>query len=414
MSEDFRRRKFDDDDREAVRVLINRFWILREQDPQLYRFVRERLPHIKHYFLDRYGYRIIDHRHFIKLEKVPAQPRAWMGIADFSHIRDYMFLSCLLAFLDERQVDEQFLLSQVCESFAEMIEGDPLVEPDHHRAPVNWQNWEQRKSLVRVLAFAVTRGIVREVDGSVSRFARDQDNEVLYEVPVVARYFAISYPQELSQFDQLDNLLAATDTQENPGQARRHRLHRALLLTPAFYRHEAEEEDFLYLRSQRHRMRDDFEARTPYQYEFNQHVALLAVKEQAHFYQTLPNKTGLSAVMLLFAGAVARRQREAEMTADAYGRLALTTADFAGLVADCRAMDRHGWAKVYRDMSPTKMTETLQAALAEWNLLEFGKDGIVYLLPALVRLVGCYPKRYLEEQGRREGREGASALEGQA
>ena len=408
MSEDFRRRKFDEDDREAVRLLLEHFWILRDRMPAEYSFVRSRLPHLKHYFLDRYGYRIIDHRHFIKLEKIPATPRAWMGIESLTSRRDYVVLCCLLAFLDERQVDEQFLLSQVCEVVKELYPGEEDADPESPRAPLNWESWEHRKSLVRVLNLAVSRGLVRQVDGQVERFARDAESEVLYEVPVVARYFPISYPQELSRFHTLADLLAGTDHVEDRLQSRRHRLHRELLLTPAFFRHEAEPEDFAYLRSQRNRMRDDFENRTPYRMALSKHTAMLVVHEQSHRHHTFPNKKSITDLILLFAATVRDAFEATKPELDAEGRWPITTVTMENLLHQCREKTAHGWSKAHRELSPAQFGKLLRRELRDWNMIvEAPEQALVYLCPTLVRRVGRYPSEFTAqhtEEGKKTGK----------
>lgn len=80
---------FDDVAKEGLIALLENFWILREQDPETYQIIRDRENALKDYVLDKLGYPLIVHGHFAKLEKIPAQPEAWMGIEIFQQPRDY-------------------------------------------------------------------------------------------------------------------------------------------------------------------------------------------------------------------------------------------------------------------------------------------------------------------------------------
>ena len=115
MQIDKRSHIFDEKAKEAAEHLLEQFWILRDQEPEKYQLVREREQALRNYFLDKMGFRLILHRHFAKLEKVPAEPESWMGIQSFKHTRDYVLLCCLMGYLENKTVDEQFLLSTLCE-----------------------------------------------------------------------------------------------------------------------------------------------------------------------------------------------------------------------------------------------------------------------------------------------------------
>jgi len=150
------RNVFDHQAREAAEHLLEQFWILRDEEPEKYQAVREREQVLRTYFLDKPGFRLVLHRYFAKLEKIPAEPESWMGIQDFQQARDYAVLCCLLAYLEGKAVDEQFLLSELCEELRTFYPGEDTLD---------WTHYEHRKSLVRVLRKAAELGIVKVVDG---------------------------------------------------------------------------------------------------------------------------------------------------------------------------------------------------------------------------------------------------------
>ncbi len=241
MASDVRVGKFDDNDREAVGYLLDKFWILREREPEIYQMVREREQKLRDYFFDKCGFHLIMHREFVKLEKIPASAESWMGIEEFKHPRDYVLLCCLLAYLENKSVDEQFLLSDLCESLLALYPANQSTgEQD-----MNWESYECRKSLVRVLAFSTDLSIVSKVDGEINSFNNSKDNEVLFEVPIMSRYFLRSYPKDLFQFSSQNELIQAEyngDDDQLIGRSRKYRVYRQLLLSPIFDKYDAKEE----------------------------------------------------------------------------------------------------------------------------------------------------------------------------
>lgn len=108
--------------RRCIRLLIERFWITREDDEELYYLIKDNEAEIKPFFRDTFRYRLIITHELVKLEKVPIKTYNWMGNKDiknqtiFRRQRDFVFLFCLLAFLEGEGKDDQFSLQNICEA----------------------------------------------------------------------------------------------------------------------------------------------------------------------------------------------------------------------------------------------------------------------------------------------------------
>lgn len=385
--------KFDDDDREAAYYLLENFWILRDRQPEVYQLIHEREQKLRNYFSDKCGFQLIFNRQFAKLEKIPDKPESWMGVAGFQQCRDYALLCCLLAFLEEKSVDEQFLLSDLCETLL------AVYPPDKETGElvINWESYEWRKSLVRVLTMAVDYGIVLRVDGDIAGFTSSAESEALFEVPITARYFLRSYPKDLHQYDSLDAIITAGVPEEDEltGRSRKQRVYKQLLLTPGFERHEAKEEDFLYLRNMRNRLREDIEDHTWFRFELYKDEALLTVPAEKRFQMTtFPDRTGMSSVMLHFAATVRDTMQSAEKKPGEKG-LALTPIEFDRLLDVCRRSVGSGWTKEYRDISSNKMANELLNQLTGWKMARRDVElDLIVLSPLLGRTIGVYPDDY--------------------
>lgn len=181
-------------DEKALGLLLEKFWVLRAKEPELYQTVREREKVLPRYVDDKLGFDLIVHQHFIKLEKIPVEAKNWMGIQDFQEPRDYAMFCCALAFTENRSVDEQFLLSDICEDIKDLYPGE---------FPLDWTNYNHRRSLVRVIKFLEKYSLLKSVEGEIDHFAMNAEQEVLYETTVYARYFMRSYPKDLFEYDSV-------------------------------------------------------------------------------------------------------------------------------------------------------------------------------------------------------------------
>lgn len=374
---------FDEKTEQALGILFEQFWVLRQEEPESYQLIREREKTLKKYVSEKFGFDLIVHQHFIKMDKIPVDPKSWMGIQDFAEPRDYAIFCCGLAFTEKRSVDEQFLLSDIAEEIQEIYPGD---------IPLEWTNYQHRKSLVRALKKMVDFRIIKLVDGDIELFANHEEHDVLYEVTVYARYFMRSYPDDLFQYNSIDEILES-EWERHQQDARRKRVYRKLMFSPVVYRENEEDPDFAYIRNYRNRLRDDLEEHTPFQLEVFKNAAMLVLPERKERYQLFPNQKAISNVALHFQAHL--RKRIDTYSINALGELKLTRTDFTQLIEEVKKRYGHGWSKKYRDMSYTAVAEELLQFCKEWELAYVEEDsGMIVLQPAIARMIGTYPKDF--------------------
>ena len=93
-------------------ALLENFWIIKEQDKDLYQQVKDALPVLKPVIENKLGYRLVVTPYLIKMEKVPGRAEEWMGIPGFDQPLEYALLP-FTNFLEDYGAQEQFILSQV-------------------------------------------------------------------------------------------------------------------------------------------------------------------------------------------------------------------------------------------------------------------------------------------------------------
>ena len=143
-----------------LEVLLNKRWVLKAQEKELYYKVRDSLGEIRHFASDKLGCQVIENSLLVKLEKIPAVPESFMGVEVFTSKEEYGFLCVLLMFLEDKDAEDQFILSQLTEYIAGNMPGET----------VDWTVYTNRRRLIKVLRYAQSQGLLKVTDGSDDLF----------------------------------------------------------------------------------------------------------------------------------------------------------------------------------------------------------------------------------------------------
>lgn len=382
-----REEQFDENAVDALGRLFEQFWILREDEPEVYLQIRDREQKLKRYVQEKFGLELTVHQYFVKLEKIPVEPQGWMGIQSFQEPMDYAIFCCTLAYTEQKGIDEQFLLSDLAERIQELYPGE---------FPLDWTNYKHRQSLVRALHEVVALRLIKTIDGNLQLFQASEGEEVLYEVTVHSRYYMRSYPDDLFQFHSMEELLAQ-EWKRQPDDQRRKRVYRKLMMMPFVYRKGEDDQDFAYIRNYRNRLRDDFEQHTPFRLEVFKNVAMLTLPDPKKRYTLFPDSKGIVDVAL-HTMAILRDNRPA-LAISELGTVRMPASRFDAYVRQTKEQYGHGWGKKYRDETPEETAVQIIMLWQEWNMAEFDEDTrILTILPGAARLTAFYPVDYEQKK----------------
>lgn len=381
---------FDQTQQEALGLLFEQFWILRDEDPFSYQLIRENEKALKRYLSDKFGFSLIVHKDFIKLEKVPVEPKTWMGLQDFQHPRDYVLFCCALAYLENRSVEDQFLLSEFTNELETLYPGEFSLD---------WTNYQHRQSLVRVLKKMVEEKCIREVDshsGGIEEFARSENQEVLYQATIYSRYYMRNHPHSLKECRTIEDILKM-DWERNQDDSRRKRVYRQLFFEPVMYRKSEEDPDFDYIRRYRNRVREDIEEHTPFELQLTKNASMLTLTDQKQQYVSFPDRKAISLITLHMQAYL--REKSEDYSVNAFGQIRLTFVQFEQIIERIRTIYKKGWSIEYREKADLKKTAMdVLTHLEEWSFAEIEEDtGLIILLPAVIRMIGQYPEDFEEE-----------------
>lgn len=368
------------------RTLLENFWICKDTDKETYYRVKRDIPNFQRFIREQLGWKLIHTENLLKLEKRPAHAEAFMGIGEFTEIRDYCILCVVLMYLEDKEEQEQFLLSELIDYVETQLKA---------YMPVDWTSFTQRKSLVRVLQYMEKLQMLRVYEGRSEAFSSETGQEVLYENTGYSKYFATSFSTDISGFGSWEDFEKTDfeEFQENRGALRVNRVYRQLAVCPAMFWENSEDADSLYLKNQRQWVARYMKENVGGNLDIYKNMACFSLEGNDCFGSVHPRDAMLSELVLLICGRIRKEVLEGRLKKREDECVYTTRERLSDLILDCRRECGAGWSKEYREMDEERLVEAVFGYMAAWLMLREEETGLV-ILPSAGRLAGVYPEDF--------------------
>ena len=370
-----------------LEALLEKRWILKTEDKELYYKVRDSIGEIRRFATDKMGCQVIENSLLVKMEKIPAIPESFMGIEEFTSREEYAFLCILLMFLEDKDAEEQFILSQLTEYVSANMPGQP----------VDWTLYTSRRRMVKVLRYAVAQGIVKVTDGSDDVFMDEESGEVLYENTGASRYFMRNFSRDIMEYTRPEDFRESDwfEMNEDRGIARRHRVYKRLLFSVGMYRNAGAEEDFEYLKYYGRRLAEDLEQNFDCQVHIHKGSAFLLSGEDCHIGTTFPGNNALSDILLLCCAKIREKVESGVWKTGNDDTIRVEKIEFEQMLREVKAESGLGFTKNYREMPEGEFVREIMENLERWTFIKCEeKDHQVIIYPSAGKMTGCYPDDY--------------------
>ena len=366
-----------------IRTLFERFWICKDTEKELYYKVKREMPEFQRFVREQLGWKLIYTDNLLELEKRPAHAEAFMGITEFTEIRDYCILCVVLMYLEDKEEQEQFLLSELIT----YVETQLKVFME-----VDWTSFAQRKSLVRVLQYMEKLQMLRVYEGKSEAFGAEVGQEVLYENTGYSKYFATSFPTDISEYQSWEDFEKADfeEVQEDRGSARINRVYRQLSVCPVMYWEKNDDADALYLKNQRQWISKYLRENLGGNLEIYKNMACLTLENDDCYGTVHPRDAMLPEAVLLVCQKIQDDLAIGKLEKTENERIFMSRKKFADLVHECRDKWLAGWSKEFREMDEKKLLETIVKYMEDWLMIRCENEQIV-IYPVTGRLSGVYP-----------------------
>lgn len=374
-----------------LEYLLNHRWILKSENKELYYRIRDALGELRKFSMEKMGSQIIDNSLLIKMEKIPVIPEDFMGIEQFSSKEEYAYLCVLLMFLEDRDAQEQFVLSQLTEYISGVFSGEIT----------DWTFYTNRRRLIRVLRYAVTQGLLQITDGSDDEFMDDASGDVLYENTGACRYFMRTFSKDIMKYTQPEDFEESDwfDVDEDRGLARRHRVYKRLLFCPGMYRMDGSEEDFEYLKYYGRRVAEELETLFDCHVHIHRGSAFLLAGENCRMGAEFPANNAISDILLLCFGKIREKIESGMWKIQKDEMCQISLLEFETLLKEVKNEYGAGFTKNYREMPDGEFVNTILDEMQRWMFLK-KESGMpeVRISPSVGKLQGNYPSDYMEEK----------------
>lgn len=373
------------------RALLDRFWVTRAEDRELYFSLKRALPDFRRLVNELLGWNLVVNESVVKLGKVPPRAMPWMGIQSFQEPLDYCLLCALLLFLSDLDDGAPILLSsltQAIETFLSEVQ------------PVDWTRFPHRKSLVRVLQYAQEVGLVLVYDGNSALFSNDQTQEALYENTGLSRHFPVHFGRDIMEYRSIEDF-EAFSWEGDETEQRRRRVYRQLALAPGLYCTDQTQNDYEYIKNQRRTVNGNLDQFLNGELHLYKNGAFFLLSEGERCGMLYPGTRALSDAALLLCAQLREQINQGVYPRREDDTVLLTRREFRYEVERCRAWYGNGWGSQLRACSLERVCQELTVYMADWMLLEVLDEDIL-LDPAVGKLVGSYPASYQNESGKVE------------
>jgi len=324
------------------------------------------------------------------MEKIPVVPEGFMGIRDLSSKEEYAYLCMLLMFLEDKDAQEQFILSQFTEYLAANMPGELS----------DWTLYTNRRKLIRVLRYAVKEDIIGLTDGRDDSFMDDKSGEVLYENTGSSRYFMRNFSRDIMEYTKPEDFNESDwfEVDEDRGFARRYRVYKRLVFAPGMYKNEGSAEDFEYLKYYGRRLSDELERVFDCNVHIHRESAFLLPNGECDMGEDFPGNNSVSDILLLCMGEIRKKLESGEWELMRDEMCYVDSIEFENLLKNIKAKYGAGFVKNYREMPDGEFTGNIMLEMERWTFIRKEDGGHrIKICPSIGKIRGYYPGDYNRE-----------------
>lgn len=366
-----------------IRTLLEQYWICKETDKDTYYRVKREIPKFQRFIREQLGWKLIHTEHVLKLEKIPAHAEGFMGIQQFQSLQDYCILCTVLMYLEDKEEQEQFLLSELIDFVETQLK---------EKMTIDWTSFTQRKSLVRVLQYMESLGMLKVYEGNSEGFGQEIGQEVLYENTGLSKYFATSFAVDISSYHDWRDFekVQLEELSEDRGHIRTNRVYRQLVSAPAMYWDTTEDPDSLYLRNQRQWVNRNMEENIDGRLELYRNMACWVFEEENCCGNIHPRDAMLPEAVLLVCTKIRELVKSGKLVKENNETILMSKTEFEELIWQCHQTWQNLWSKEYREISQERLLKNITEYMNAWMMIRQREDQIL-ILPSVSKSIGFYP-----------------------
>ena len=373
--------------------LLENYWFVKDMNQDNYNMIKQDLTdELQDFIKNKLGYRLISNPYLIKMEKIPGVPQEFMGIQEFETKLEYVFLCLILIYLEERTRGEQFILSGLIDYIQNLV-----VEIDMNDIKIDFTIYSQRKSMVKVLKYIKEMGFIKIYDGDENKFAENIENDVLYEVTGISKYFMRNFSSNITDCNLYTDIYEKEQLglEQDKGKERRQRVYRRLFTENVVYKEFENDQDYNYIRQYRNVINQDVDKMLDSTLEVHKNGAYILLTDEKNFKNTFPENSGISDVVLFVNTEIRGKMETKEYQKDINDLIHISEIQLTKLIREVREKYSKGFSKEYREMAENKVVSEVVKYMKEYDMIRENKSLKEYIImPICFKIIGKYPKDF--------------------
>ncbi len=376
--------------------LLENYWFVKDKNEEEYNSVKQDITEEMQSFIkNKLGYKLIVNPYLIKLEKVPGVPKSFMGILEFETKLEYMFLCLILIYLEEKSRGEQFILSGLVDYIQNLV-----AEIDLNEIKIDFTIYSQRKSMVKVLKFIKEMGFIKLYDGDENKFAESVENDILYEVTGVSKYFMRKFSSNIVNSSSYTDIYESEQLglEQDKGIERRQRIYRRLFTENVVYKEEIDDQDYNYIKNYRGAIQQDVDKMLESTLEVHKNGAYILLTENKNFKNTFPSTKAISDVVLFINKQIKQNLDQNVFEKNKEDLIYISNVQMSRLIKEVKEKYQRGFSKEYREMEEEKLLKEVVNYMKEFDMIRENQETNEYIImPMCFKIIGKYPKDFVVE-----------------
>lgn len=373
--------------------LLDNYWFVKDINEEEYNTIKKDLTdEMQNFIKNKLGYKLIANPYVIKMEKIPGVPKSFMGILEFETKLEYMFLCLILMYLEEKSRGEQFILSGLIDYIQNIV-----VEIELNDIKIDFTIYSQRKSMAKVLKYIKEMGFIKLYDGDENKFAENIENDILYEVTGVSKYFMRNFSSSISDCNTYQDIYEKEQLglEQDKGIERRQRIYRRLFTENVVYKEKTDDQDYNYIKNYRGAINQDVDKMLESTLDVHKNGAYILLTENKNFKNTFPTNKGISDVVLFVNREIKQKLEEKKYEKDINDLITISNIQMSRLIKEVKEKYQKGFSKEYKEKEEEKLLQEVVSYMKEFDLIRTKEDTNEYIImPMCFKIIGKYPKDF--------------------
>lgn len=366
-----------------MKALLYNFWIVKEEDSDMYYQIKYNQNKIKDFVAKNLGSNLIIHDRFIKLEKIPTILKYNSGIDGFTGVLDYVILTLFLMYLEDKTKSDKFILSELID----YIKNTSItLELDH--VP-DWNNTQDRKSLINVIKFLIDINVIKVKDETKVSFIESKDAQALYEVTGISNYVMRLFDTQINDIfkpeEFIKNEFLTQD--EARGDVRRYRNFRNILYTPMLSSKDMTISDLDYIKKNRYYIKNEISKALDMEVEITHNMAILYDDPNSIEKDNFPNTKKITEIVLMVNTKILEDLKSGKLILDEYETIRVKENYLETIIYDIRDKKKPYIGKTNLDLTKEKFYDMVSGYMEKYNMITKENDDVT-IYPVIGRMIG--------------------------